>query len=351
MPTIIKSHQDFTAPALLFEALESGEVRCTACAHSCRIHPGREGICKVRFNRDGVLRVPWGYVSTAHADPVEKKPFYHLLPGRRAFTFGMLGCNLHCDFCQNWNISQVLRDAAAGDGSDYIQPVGAAELAAVARRSGSAMMVSSYNEPIITSEWAAEIFKESHKLGLRTAMVSNGYATLQTLRFLAPYLTALKIDLKTMQDHQYRSLGGVLTHVLETIQQAHELGLWVEVVTLVIPDFNDSPEELWQAASFLASVSRDVPWHVTAYHPDYRRNTDPTGAASLQRAADIGEEAGLHYVYAGNLPGRVGSLEDTRCPQCTTRLVERRGFNVLENRITPQGTCPKCGAKIPGIWN
>jgi len=345
------SPHDFTAPGTLFEPLENGDLRCIACAHRCLIHPGRAGICHVRSNREGELRVPWGYVSSAHADPVEKKPFYHLLPGSRAFTFGMLGCNLHCDFCQNWNISQILRDTELGDGGEHIQPIGAEELVKVARRSGSQLVVSSYNEPLITSEWALEIFQHARALGMGTAMVSNGYATPEVLRLLAPNLTALKVDLKTMQDSQYRTLGGALQHVLDTIRLARELGLWVEVVTLVIPGFNDSNQELWDAASFLVSVSPDIPWHVTAFHPDYkRRRASPTSAGTLQRAADLGVEAGLRYVYAGNLPGRVGSLEDTPCPHCSTRLIKRQGFSVLENRITSEGKCPQCGTQIPGVW-
>lgn len=346
-----QSLQGFTAPGRLFEKLEDDDLRCTACAHRCLIHPGRAGICRVRLNRAGELRVPWGYVSSAHADPVEKKPFFHLLPGSRAFTFGMLGCNLHCDFCQNWNISQVLRDAELGDGSKTIQPIQAEELARLAFRYHSQLVVSSYNEPLITSEWALEIFRQARSLGMQTAMVSNGYATREALEMLAPHLTALKVDLKTMQDRQYRELGGVLQHVLDTIRIARELGLWVEVVTLVIPSFNDTNQELWDTASFLTSVSADIPWHVTAFHPDYkRRGSAPTSAATLQRAADLGVEAGLRYVYAGNLPGRVGSLEDTHCPNCTARLIRRQGFSVLENRIIGDGKCPQCGAVIPGVW-
>ena len=183
------------------------------------------------------------------------------------------------------------------------------------------------------------------------AHVSNGNATPEALAYLRPYLAAYKIDLKTMQDRHYRELGGVLQHVLDTIRMAHELGLWVEVVTLVIPGFNDSPAELWDAARFLASVSPDIPWHVTAFHPDYKMTDRPaTPAATLQQAAEIGQEAGLHYVYAGNLPGRVGSLEDTLCPHCQTLLVQRRGYTVLENRLSGRSTCPNCGETIPGVW-
>ena len=352
MPTFSSPLDSLTTPGELFERIDDhGVLRCTACAHRCLLRPGRRGVCQVRFNQGGELRVPWGYVAAAQVDPIEKKPFAHVLPGARVMTFGMLGCDFHCGFCQNWLTSQTLRDPAAGDGTDYIQRVSPEQLVDYARRSGSQVIASSYNEPLITSEWAVGIFKLAQQQGLRCVFVSNGNATPEALAYLRPYLSAYKIDLKTMQDAHYRQLGGVLQHVLDTIRAAHELGLWVEVVTLVIPGFNDSPSELWEAARFIASVSADIPWHVTGFHPDYKMEDRPaTSAATLQQAAEIGQEAGLHYVYAGNLPGRVGSLEDTFCPACQQRLVHRHGYTVLENKITPAGTCPKCGAAIGGIW-
>ncbi len=195
------------------------------------------------------------------------------------------------------------------------------------------------------------IFKQAQQAGLRCAFVSNGNATPQALAYLRPYLSAYKVDLKTMRDKQYRSLGGVLQHVLDTIRMAHELGLWVEVVTLVIPGFNDSTEELWEAARYLVSISPDIPWHVTAFHPDYKMTSPPpTPSQALQRAAEIAQEAGLHYVYAGNLPGKVGSLEDTYCAHCQTRLIARRGYTIQEYHLTAQGACPKCGTPLPGVW-
>jgi len=341
-----------TAPGELYERLEKDEVRCYACAHHCLIRPGKRGICKVRFNLNGELRVPWGYVAALQTDPVEKKPFSHLLPGSSALTFGMLGCNFHCSYCQNWLTSQTLRDPAASQlPLQYAHEISADEIVAHARRTGAQLIVSSYNEPLITSEWAVEVFKKARQAGLQCAYVSNGYGTPQVMAYLAPYLTAYKIDLKTMQDKYYRSLGGVLQKVLDTIEQAYRLGLWIEVVTLVIPGFNDSREELWEAGRFLASISPDIPWHLTAFHPDYQMtDTMSTPPAVLRMAAEIGQEAGLHYVYAGNLPGRVGSLEDTICPHCQETLIQRRGFTVQSYRLTAGGACPKCGAKIAGIW-
>jgi pyruvate formate lyase activating enzyme len=341
-----------TVEGQIYERLEKEDVRCFACAHRCLIHSGKRGICKVRFNQDGKLRVPWGYTAALQVDPIEKKPFSHLLPGSSALTFGMLGCNLHCSYCQNWITSQALRDPAADVlPLHYAHGISSDDVVSSALRTGARLIVSSYNEPLITSEWAVDIFIKARQAGLLCAYVSNGYGTPQVLDYLAPHLTAYKIDLKSMQDSHYRSLGGVLQNVLDTIQQAYERGLWVEVVTLVIPGFNDSKEELWDAGRFLASISPDIPWHLTAFHPDYQQaDTPATSAAALQLAAEIGQEAGLNYVYAGNLPGRVGSLEDTFCPRCQETLISRRGFTVHQYHLTASGTCPKCGTKIAGVW-
>lgn len=353
MITLQERMDELTAAGELYEQLEDGALRCHACAHHCLIKPGRRGICKVRFNRAGELRVPWGYVAALQADPIEKKPFAHLLPGSDALTFGMLGCNFHCSFCQNWISSQALRDHET---SMYLSPahlqrISPEQVIAAARSTGARVVVSSYNEPLITSEWSLSIFKEAKQAGLLTAFVSNGYASPQALEYLRPYLDGYKIDLKSMDDRRYRSLGGELKHVLESIQLAHRLGLWVEVVTLVIPGFNDGPEELWEAARFLRSVSADIPWHLTAFHPDYKEsNASSTPAGALQTAAEIGQEAGLHYVYAGNLPGQVGSLEDTFCPKCQQRLITRRGFTLHSYALTADGNCPKCGTHIAGVW-
>lgn len=340
-----------TRPGELVETLPGGEVRCYACAHRCLVRPGRRGICQVRFNREGQLMVPWGYIAGAQVDPIEKKPFSHLLPGADALTFGMLGCDFHCSYCQNWFTSQALRDPASDRSLQQVQTISPDELAGYAQKTGCSVVVSSYNEPLITSEWAVAVFKAARALGLRTAFVSNGNATPEVLRYLQPHLDAYKVDLKSMRDRSYRRLGGVLQHVLDTIRAAHDLGLWVEVVTLVVPGFNDSNEELWDAARYLVSVSADIPWHVTAYHPDYKMNdAPPTPVASLRRAAEIGQEAGLRYVYAGNQPGRVGSLEDTHCPNCQAVLIRRRGYSIQEFHLTAGGRCPRCATPIAGQW-
>jgi pyruvate formate lyase activating enzyme len=336
-----------TAPGHLWRR-EGERIRCLACGHRCLIAEGRRGICRVRFVRKGELRVPHGYVAGAACDPVEKKPFYHLYPGSDALTFGMLGCDFHCSYCQNWVTSQALRDPAS---LSSFQPATPRGIVQAALRLNARLVVSSYNEPLITSEWAVEVFKVAHVHGLACAFVSNGNATPEALEFLRPWICAYKIDLKTFDDSRYRKLGGTLGAVTEGIRLVHRLGLWTEVVTLLVPGFNDSEAELRDMAAFIASVSPDIPWHVTAFHPDYRMQEPPaTPAGHLIRACEIGKEAGLKFVYAGNAHGRVGEWEQTRCPRCHTVLIHRVGFLVLDYRIDPSGRCPDCAEPIPGIW-
>ena len=340
-----------TVEGELYETLPDGALRCYACGHRCLIRPGKRGICQVRYNQEGHLRVPWGYVGALQCDPTEKKPFFHLYPGSDTLTFGMLGCDFHCSYCQNWVTSQAMRDPASDISAAGLRKVTARELVEYGLRMGARAVGSSYNEPLITSEWAVEVFKVALQEGLTCVYISNGNTTPEVLEYLKPYVTGYKIDLKTMHDKTYRRLGGVLQHVLDSVERVNEIGFWLEVVTLVIPGFNDSPEELMDAARFLAGVSPDIPWHVTAFHKDYKM-TDPddTTARTLIRAAEIGQEAGLRYVYAGNLPGMVESYENTYCPTCRACLIERLGYVILAYRLTDMGTCPTCGTRIPGVW-
>jgi pyruvate formate lyase activating enzyme len=337
-----------TQPAGLVEQLEDNRVRCLACGHRCQIPESRRGICEVRHNREGTLQVPYGYVSGLHNDPIEKKPFYHFLPGTNALTFGMLGCSLHCPYCQNWLTSQALRDQQAGVPPDEIT---AEEIVDTACRAYSKAVVSSYNEPLITIEWAVDIFKLAKQEGLKTACVSNGHATPEALKYLRPVTDGFKVDLKSINDHTYRKLGGILQHVQDSIQQAWDMDFWVEVVTLVVPGLNDSEDELRAMANFIAGISPDIPWHVSAFHRDYKYTealNTPTEA--LIRAWDLGRQAGLHYVYGGNLPGMVPDLENTICPGCDATLIRRVGYYVLDNQLTGDGKCPDCDKPIPGIW-
>ncbi|MGB8646958.1 MAG: AmmeMemoRadiSam system radical SAM enzyme [Anaerolineae bacterium] len=339
---------EMVAEGTLYEKLPDHRVHCFACGHHCKISDGGRGVCQVRYNIGGQLYVPRGYVVALNSDPIEKKPFYHVYPGSDALTFGMLGCDLHCLYCQNWDISQALRDANAGRPPTLVT---ADQVAQAGKRHGARVVASSYNEPLITSEWAVEIMKQANALGLLGAYVSNGNATREVLEYIRPYVSAYKIDLKSMRDKSYRALGVPMQNVLDGIRMTHAMGFWLEIVTLTVPGFNDSKEELRDAAEFIASVSRDIPWHVTAFHSDYKmQDYGNTPAHTLLRACEIGRAAGLNYVYAGNIPGGAGSWENTYCPQCHTPLIERMGFAVLDYHLTAEGKCSQCGTAIPGIW-
>ncbi len=332
----------------LWEPLDARRIRCYACGHCCPIFEGQAGVCKVRFNRGQKLFVPWGYVHALNCDPIEKKPFFHVKPGALAYSFGMLGCDLHCGYCQNWVSSQALRDPAAAAPWRHIT---AAQVARQAASHHARAVVSTYNEPLITSEWAVAIFKEAKALGLMTGYVSNGNATPRVLEYVRPWTDLYKVDLKGFDDRHYRDLGGRIQPILDSIRLIHSMGFWLEVVTLIVPGFNDSDDEFRRIAEFLAGISADIPWHVTAFHSDYKMlDTPSTSAETLMRAFEIGREAGLRFVYAGNLPGQIDGGENTRCPTCRTTLVERRGFRVLRNRMTREGKCPECSSDIPGLW-
>ncbi len=335
------------AASALVKKEEGGLIQCLACGNRCRIPEGEAGICRMRINRGGELHVPSGYTAGLQVDPIEKKPFFHAFPGRDALSFGMVGCNLHCSFCQNWVSSQTLKDERAGTLPQGVSP---AQMARFAAHHGAPVVVSTYNEPLITADWAVMVFEQAKAEGLVCGFVSNGNATPEVLRFIRPYVDLYKVDLKTFDEANYRSLGCDIRNVLDTIRSLKEMGFWVEVVTLVVPGFNDSDRELQDMARFIAGVSPDIPWHVTAFHPDYReldrRRTSP---ADLERAYSAGKDAGLRFVYSGNLPGKTGECENTACPDCQAVLIRRHGFYVLENRMKGNA-CPDCGAAIPGVW-
>ncbi len=326
---------------------DDGSLQCFACANRCRMADAESGICCVRTNRAAELRVPGGYIAALNVDPIEKKPFYHVFPGRTALSFGMLGCNLHCAFCQNWISSQILKDARS---VGAIRPITPESIADIAIEQNAPVLVSTYNEPLITADWARQVFEKACERGITCGFVSNGYATPEVIKFLRPVTHLYKVDLKCFSEPLYRQLGGKLKTVLETIALLKELGFWVEIVTLIVPGFNDDSEQLNGIAKALVTLSPDIPWHVTAFHRDYQytqgRDTSPK---DLQRAYEAGKQAGLRYVYAGNLPGQMANAENTLCHKCNASLIERHGFCVQTNRLE-NGTCPDCQTSIPGIW-
>jgi len=350
MPTLrdILDQRVREADSSLYQKLGNGRVRCFSCGHCCPIPEGQPGVCKVRYNRGGTLFVPWGYTAGMQCDPIEKKPFFHAHPGALAYSFGMLGCDLHCAYCQNWVTSQALRDPSA-----ISPPLGVSPELIVrdALDQCAKVVVSTYNEPLITSEWAVAVFKVAKAAGLMTGFVSNGNATPQVLEFLRPWIDLYKVDLKSFDDGHYHELGGRIGPILDSIRRIHQIGFWLEIVTLLIPGFNDSADELRRLTEFVAGISPDIPWHVTAFHADYKMTDQrDTNDEDLLRAVEIGKQAGLHFIYAGNLPGRIGQWEDTRCPQCGETLISRYGYLIEDYRLTPDGRCPGCACQIPGRW-
>lgn len=344
---LLRENTRIAAPELVVkEEKEEKALRCLACGHRCFIRNGRAGICRVRYNEDGELHVPGGYVAGLQVDPIEKKPFFHAFPGRDALSFGMLGCDFHCGYCQNWVSSQALRDERSVVLPNMVDEHGLVEHAL---RNEAPVVVSTYNEPLITADWAVKVFEPAREKGLVCGFVSNGNATPEVLEYIRPYVDLYKVDLKSFNDKNYRKLGGVLDNVLDTIKRLKDMGFWVELVTLVVPGFNDSPQELKDMAEFIAGVSPDIPWHVTAYHPDYKMENERTTPRELDRAYMAGKDAGLNFVYAGNMPGAVGDRENTYCSGCGGLLIRRNGFYIVENRMKG-AACPDCSHETPGVW-
>jgi pyruvate formate lyase activating enzyme len=346
-PTPKSQLDSYSKIGQLAEPLSDGALICTACGHRCKLRLGQRGICKVRFNEDGNLMVPFNYVAGVNNDPIEKKPFFHVMPGSTAFSFGMLGCDFTCAYCQNWFTSQSVRDNAASQKALVVTPT---QLCDMAEQGGAKTLVSTYNEPLITSEWAIDVFKEAKSRGLFTAYVSNGHGTPEVLTYIKPWVDFYKVDLKCFDEKKYRRLGGNLPEVLESVRQIHAMGFWLEIVTLLIPEYNDSEEEIKSMAEFIASISIEIPWHITGFHPDYKMtDRKATSPGMLLLARQFGIDAGLKFVYSGNRAGRVEDSENTYCASCGDLLIERYGFNILANRLK-KDTCQSCNAKIPGVW-
>lgn len=333
-------------PAALWKALPDGRVSCRLCSHFCRIAPGRRGLCGVRENRDGALfTLVHDRVAAVNLDPVEKKPLYHFLPGTTTFSFGTMGCNLSCAFCQNAGLSQPPRQGKAIAG-ETVDPAG---LVAAAKRSGAASVSYTYSEPTVFYELMADTAELAQAEGLKNIMVSNGFMSRACLDALGGRIDAANIDLKAMRDDFYhRVCGARLRPVLQNLVTIRKLGWWLEVTTLIIPGLNDTPEELRELADFLVKeLGPDTPWHISRFHPDFAmRDRPPTPTRTLALAWDIGREAGLRYVYVGNVHDAVRSA--TYCPGCGERLIEREGLGLAAAR-TVDGHCGACGAAIAGV--
>lgn len=332
--------------AMLYEKLDEAMVRCGLCRFRCLIGDGRRGICGVRENRKGTLAtLVYGKAVAEQVDPIEKKPLFHFLPGSRSFSVATVGCNFRCLHCQNYAISQSVWEG--GDVGGY--ELSPDEIVRKAVASGCASISYTYTEPTIFFEYAYDTAVIAKKAGLRNVFVTNGYITPEALERISPYLDAANIDLKAFSERFYREVvHASLTEVLHCIIDYKRRGIWLELTTLIIPNRNDSDEELRQLARFIVDrVGADTPWHVSQFYPTYRLTDQPrTPLATLRRARQIGLDAGLNYVYEGNVPGEGG--ENTLCPGCGELLISRFGFRIGENRIR-DGKCPSCATAVAGV--
>lgn len=333
--------------AMLYEPFAEGAVQCNLCSHRCRIPAGKRGICGVRENSQGrLMTLVYGRLIARHADPIEKKPLFHFLPGSYSYSIATVGCNFRCRFCQNADIAQMPAEHGGAILGESATPE---SVVSEALRLECETIAYTYTEPTVFLEFALDVMKSARKAGIRNVFVTNGYMTEEALEQAAPFLDAANVDLKSFRPEFYRDVcGGRLKPVMETLIRMVKKGIWVEVTTLLIPGLNDQPEELRDLARFLSEdLGPDIPWHISRFHPDYRMtDRPPTPVATLNAARRIGLSAGLRYVYTGNVPGEEGG--DTFCPSCNALVVKRWGFEVRENRIR-EGRCPACRARIAGV--
>jgi len=332
--------------AYLFHKTKNEEVECDLCSHRCRIAPSKFGICGVRKNKDGELvTLVYGELIAAHADPIEKKPLYHFMPGTTAFSIATIGCNFRCGFCQNWQISQASKRKEEVYSEKSLSPE---EIVAEAKKNGCQSISYTYTEPTIFFEIAYDTAKLANKQGLANTFVTNGYMTREALEKIKPYLDACNVDLKSFREDFYRKVCKAhLKPVLESIKNMKEMGIWIEITTLVVPGQNDSDEELKDIAEFISSIDKDIPWHISRFHPDYQySDSKPTPMETMQKAVSLGKKAGLNYVYLGNV---YGESDVTVCPNCGKEVLVRRGFWLMENNIN-DSKCRFCGEPIAGIF-
>jgi pyruvate formate lyase activating enzyme len=338
---------DFARPAELFERHEQGHIRCTACAHRCVIQEGRAGACAVRFVKNDTLLAPHGYVARRYVRTVEINTLYHFHPGARSLIVGMYGCDLRCPYCHNWRLSQALREDVA---DEEPLPCTPEELAELAVQSNCTVMAAAYNEPMISAEWIRAVFTAAKARGLATAIISDANTTREALSYVRPVCDGYRVDLKAQDNERYKALGGRLAPVVDAISLAKELGFWVEVVTMVVPGFNDDLAGLRSLADAISRIDREIPWHLNAFVPRYKLDRLPRmEMGALASAVGMAYARGLQFVYASNAPGGYSELSHTRCPRCHEVLIERNDYVTIANRVT-SGACPHCHTRVPGVW-
>lgn len=334
--------------ALLYEK-KNGILQCNLCSHRCKISSGKRGICGVRENRDGKLySLVYGNACASHVDPIEKKPFYHFMPGTNSFSIATVGCNFRCRYCQNFEISQMPKGNKKGKIlGEELPPE---EIVNLTKKYKCETIAYTYTEPTIFFEYAYDTAKLATLEGIKNLFVTNGYMTEEALKTIGKDLHAANVDLKSFSDKFYQEICGAhLEPVLNSLKLMKKMGVWIEVTTLVIPTLNDSEEEIMEIANFIKKeLGEETPWHISRFHPDYKLgNLPPTPAEKIHKAREIGLDIGLKYVYAGNLPGDIG--ENTYCWKCNELLIKRHLFTILENKIQDK-KCPNCRAKIDGVF-
>lgn len=331
--------------AYLYEKINNSRVRCNLCSHRCVIDNHEKGKCCVRENVDGVLySLVYGKLIAGNSDPIEKKPLFHFLPGTYSLSVATVGCNFRCFFCQNFNISQMPCDFNKIEGDD----VSPEKLVNQALDNGDRSISYTYTEPTIFFEYAYDTAKLASQKGLKNIFITNGFMTKECIMMIEPYLDAANIDLKSFSEDTYKEkIGGRLKPVLDNITLMKKLGIWIEITTLIIPGINDSRDELQKIADFISRIDKGIPWHISAYYPQYKSDIPATGAEKIEAAIELGRKSGLKYVYGGNIPGNF--YDNTLCPSCSSLLIKRNGFSVLSNKLK-EGFCPDCGEKIEGIF-
>jgi len=340
-----------SAVAWMSKKLPNGKIICEACSHHCKMEEGEYGICGIRRVENGELRLlTYGLAAAVNVDPVEKKPMFHFLPGSKVFSFGTVGCNFSCQFCQNFDISQYPKEHEHKIFGEELPPERAV---AIAEEYGCRSIAYTYNEPVVFFEYTHDTAKLAHEKGLKNIYVTSGYESHKAIDTLAPYLDGMNIDIKSFRDSFYKEICGArLKPVLDAIEYAHKKGIWIETTTLLIPGKNDSDEEIRDIARFQAGLDPAMPWHISAFYPMYKMtDVPPTPASTLRRAYEIGKEEGLKYIYVGNIEDE--DRESTYCPSCHKRVIDRSGRigQYVTNLLDAEGTCPSCGYHLEGVWS